>query len=341
MDINIFKSLQALSSVEIQQQQTHFVNDDIPPAAIDLKASHEQKVPVINNKYFFRNCSVAIRKHNRFAPYPLHTHQYFEINYMLRGHATEYVNGKKIVLSEGDILLLDIGSQHRIDALDTNDLLINLLFRDRNISLDLISQMKAKKSVLYDFLINNMALHPKPQQYMLFKNIGNNGADIQATFDTLITEYYQQRDFADTIIQSELTVLIAQLVRSNQPPVAVTSPTQKLAISLLDEIRQNYQKISLDMLSEKYSYNKNYLSNLFHKVVGKTFSQALTEERLIHARENIQNTTRPISTIVHDVGFSNKSFFYNKYAEKFGCTPKEDRQLSNSKLLADSLQNQV
>ncbi|MFC6169648.1 AraC family transcriptional regulator [Loigolactobacillus jiayinensis] len=336
MDINILKSLQALSNVEIQQQHSHYVSDDIPPVAIDFKASHEQKVPVINNKYFFRNCSVAIRKHNRFAPYPLHTHQYFEINYMLRGHATEYVNGQKIVLSEGDVLLLDIGSQHRIDALDTNDLLINLLFRDRNISLGLISQIQAAKSILYDFLINNVATDSK-QQFILFKNIGNGNHEIQTTFDALITEYYQQHEFADTIIKSELTVLIAQLARNKQLPATVTSSTQKLAISLLDEIRQNYQKLSLETLSNKYSYNKNYLSNLFHKVVGKTFSAALTEERLIHAREAIQNTTRPITTICHEVGFSNKSFFYNKYAKKFGCTPKEDREMISIKSLVDGL----
>ncbi|MCL5459375.1 helix-turn-helix domain-containing protein [Loigolactobacillus coryniformis] len=337
MDIKIFKSLQALSAVELEQQQNHYVSDDIPPAAIDLKASHEYKVPVINNDYFFRNCSVAIRKHNRFAPYPVHTHQFFEINYMLRGHATEYVNDHKVVLNEGDVLLLDIGSQHRIDALGTNDLLINVLFRDRNISLDLISQIQAAKSVLYDFLINNMATNPKKGQYILFKNFGSGNNEIQATFDALITEYYHQRDFADTIIKSQLTILIVQLVRNNRIPVTTTSPTQKLAIDLLDEIRQHYQEISLEALSNKYSYNKNYLSNLFHKVVGKTFSEALTEERLIHARESIQHTARPITVICHEVGFSNKSFFYHKYAEKFGCTPKEDRQLGKQQFLTASL----
>jgi len=337
MDINTFKSLQTLSAVELQQQQSHYVSDDIPPAAIDLKASHEQKVPVINNRYFFRNCSVAIRKHNRFASYPLHTHQYFEINYMLRGHATEYVDGEKVILSEGAVLLLDIGSQHRIDALDTNDLLINLLFRDRNISLDLISQVRANKSVLYDFLINDIAVDSKQKQYILFKNLGNEEHEIQTTFDALITEYYQRHDFADTIIKSELTILIAQLARNKQLPSSTTSPTQKLAITLLDEIRQNYQHLSLDMLSNKYAYNKNYLSNLFHKVVGKTFSTALTEERLIRAREAIQNTTKPVTAICHDVGFSNKSFFYNKYTEKFGCTPKEDRELISKKSLVDTL----
>ncbi|WP_010012135.1 helix-turn-helix transcriptional regulator [Loigolactobacillus coryniformis] len=98
-----------------------------------------------------------------------------------------------------------------------------------------------------------------------------------------------------------------------------------------------YNRRLQEALSNKYSYNKNYLSNLFHKVVGKTFSEALTEERLIHARESIQHTARPITVICHEVGFSNKSFFYHKYAEKFGCTPKEDRQLGKQQFLTASL----
>lgn len=338
MDVSVFRALQALSPVEIQQQKNHLVSDDIPPDAIDLEASHQVRVPVINSEYFFKNCSVFIRKHNRFAPYPEHTHQFFEINYMLRGHATEYVNGHKIQLSEGDVLLLDIGSQHRIDALDSNDLLINILFRDRNISLDLITQIQATRSVLYDFLINNMAANPKKQQYLLFKKTGIDNDQTQHTLDDLISEYYEQREYADTIIKSELTILIARLVRNYQLPAPKTSPSQELAIKLLDDIRQNYQKLNLEMLAVKYAYNKNYLSNLFRKEVGKTFSAALTEERLIRARGLIQNTTRPITSICHGVGFSNKSFFYHKYADKFGRTPKEDREIHNDRTLTDALQ---
>lgn len=330
MDVEVFKSLQALSPVERQQQKSHLVSDDIPPAAIDSQASHTNQIPVLND-FFFKNCSVNIRKHNRFAPYPLHTHQFFEINYMLRGHAVEKVDGHLVTLSEGDVLLLDIGSQHAIDALGEDDLMINVLFRDRNISIDLINQVQATKSVLYDFLLNRINNKQSSKSYLLFKNHGLATRDIRITLDSLIDEYYQQNEFADTIIKSELTVLIARLVRNYEMPTPVTSPGQKLTIQILDDIRKHYQKLSLDDLAAKYAYNKNYLSNLFRKEVGKTFSDALTEERLLRARELIQSTTKPIGDVCHEVGISNKSFFYHKYADKFGHTPKEDRQIASGK----------
>lgn len=166
MDIAVLKSLQALTAVERQQQQSHMVADDIPPAALDTKATADHQMPVLND-YFFNNCSVSIRKHNRFADYPLHTHQFFEINYMLRGEADEIVDGQPLHLTQGDVLLLDIGSQHTIKALGKADLMINVLFRDRNVSLDLLTQLQAQKSVFYDFLLNQVAT---PQsQHVLFQ----------------------------------------------------------------------------------------------------------------------------------------------------------------------------
>lgn len=325
MDIKILNQLQALSPVEIQQQKNHIISDDIPTDAINFQASNEYKIPVINSKYFFRNRSIYIRKHNRFAFYPLHTHQFFEINYVLRGHAVEHINGEKITLSEGDVLLLDIGSQHSIESLSKDDLLINILFRDRNISLDLLYQIQAAKSVFYDFLISNLVSDQQTSKYIIFRNLGHKHNEVQRTLDSLITEYYSNYDFCDTIIKSELTILIAQLIRNYNLPIQPTNPSQQLAINLLDDIRKHYAKLDLQMLADKYAYNKNYLSNLFHKETGKTFSATLTEERLIHAREAVRNTTLPITSICHNVGFTNKSFFYAKYSNKFGRTPKEDR----------------
>lgn len=323
MDMTVFKKLQALTPVEVEQQRTHTVSDDLPPQALDLASTHVNNLPVLND-YFFRNRNIFISKHNRFAPYPTHTHQFLEINYMLRGHVTEIVNGQKLVLSEGDVLLLDAGSTHSIGAAGQNDLLINILFRDRNISIDLLNQIQSAKSVLYDFLLNRIDSQNETMQYILFS--AQSSGTIQATIDDLIDEYYQPGDFSDTIIQSSLTILIAKLIRNYHVQARPASASQKMAIKMLSAIREHYPTVTLEALADDYAYNKNYLGNLFHREVGKTFSQALTEERLIHARELIQSTDEAISVVCAQVGISNRSFFYHKYADKFGHTPKADRR---------------
>ncbi|WP_125710607.1 AraC family transcriptional regulator [Lacticaseibacillus porcinae] len=334
MDITVLKSLQALTSVERQQQHSHMVADDIPPAAIDTLATSQTQMPVLND-YFFNNSSVSIRKHNRFADYPLHTHQFFEINYMLRGSADEVVDGQPLHLDQGDVLLLDIGSQHAIKALGADDLMINVLFRDRNLSLDLLTQLQAQKSVFYDFLLNHA--DTTQQRHLLFQAKQTAQPEIQTILEALICEYYQQRDFADTIIQAQLTILIALLVRHYPTTAQQLSPSELLAMQMLDEIRSHYQKLTLNDLAAEFAYNKNYLSNLFTKVVGKPFSVALTEERLLRAHDLIQNTQTPITEICTAVGIRNKSFFYHKYAEKYGHAPRFDRQNAANSSFIDQL----
>ena len=235
-------------------------------------------------------------------------------------------------LSQGDVLLLNMGSKHAIDRLDENDLLINVLLRDRNLSLDLLSQIQSQQSVLDDFMINRLKEKKEEKHYLLFRS-GTN--DIQITLSRIIEEYFQPQTFSDTIIQAELTILMAELVRRYQPTIAAPSPAQKLAIEILHDIHDHYRELSLEDLAAKYTYNKNYLGNLFSKEVGKTFSQALTQERLINARRLIQNTSEPISEICLEVGIRNKSFFYHKYRELFNRTPKQDRQTKGNHVSLD------
>lgn len=325
MELTVLKQLESLTDIEKQQKEHQIFSDDIPPTAIDLQDTKEFNVPVLNN-YFFRNHAIYVSKHNRFAPYPLHTHQFFEMNYMLQGNANETVNGDRVHLSQGDVLLLDIGSEHSIDALGEKDILINVLFRDRNISLDFLNQIQSQQSVLYDFMINHLREKKTEKRYMIFRSGMH---DIRTSLERIIEEYFRPRAFSDTIIQAELTVLIAELIRGHDPTIEDPSPAQKLAVKLLNDIHEHYRDLSLEDLANKYAYNKNYLGNLFSKEVGKTFSEALTEERLINARRLIQNTKKPISEICLEVGISNKSFFYHKYHDLFGNTPKDDRKHTN------------
>lgn len=327
MNVKVFQELQSISAVERRQQATHQVDDDIPPAAIDLSATRQAKSPVLND-YFFSKRHLIIRKHNRFAPYPVHSHLFFEINYMLRGCATEYINGKRVELSEGDVLLLDIGTKHSIASLGADDLLINILFDDELLSVDFLDQINASESSLQDFLVNPHAKRRATPKYYLFANSETQANGAITTLGQLINEYYLQPEFCDFVMQAELAIVLAQLMRTYHRPQAAQTAGQLLAAKIMADIKVSYRKLSLDDLAEKYSYNRTYLSNLFRKEAGRPFSEVLTEERLRNARRLIQTTDAPIGEICHDVGISNKSFFYHKYAEKFGHIPREDRAAS-------------
>lgn len=77
---------------------------------------------------FIKNKDIYISKHNRYAPYPEHSHEFLEFNYQLSGNSSQTINGEKYVLSEGDLLLMDSGSIHSIDSLGKDDILLNIYY---------------------------------------------------------------------------------------------------------------------------------------------------------------------------------------------------------------------
>ncbi|WP_225353496.1 helix-turn-helix domain-containing protein [Lacticaseibacillus thailandensis] len=186
--------------------------------------------------------------------------------------------------------------------------MLNILFRDKNISINLLNQIQSRQSELYNFLINRVFKQQQSGSYLLFPKEPDND-DVKLTVERLIEEYYLHRPFADTIIQAYLTILIAKLVRNYRITADHATSSQKIIIKILQEIHNNYQHASLASIAKKYAYNANYLGNQFRKETGKTFSQALTSERLIHAKQLVSSTQLPIIEIMHSVGITNSSFF--------------------------------
>jgi AraC-like DNA-binding protein/mannose-6-phosphate isomerase-like protein (cupin superfamily) len=323
----VLNMLDTLNSLELQQKESDQYLEEMPAKAINHELSKKTRVKVLNN-YFFKNKDIYISKHNRFAPYPTHSHTFLEINYMLKGRAEQVVNGKALTLNKGDLLLLDVGAEHSIKSLGKNDLLVNILFRNSNINIDLLKDLRRSRSVLYDFLLRSSVKSSQQQNFLVFRTAKNK--KIAQIMNEIIDEYFLKREFSDTVIKAYLQVLITNLVRDyrvldNQPQ----SKSRKLIIEILDEIDKQYMDINLDKLAAKHNYNKNYLSNLFKKEVGEPFSAVVLKKRLTQANILITSTELPISQIIQAVGISNYSYFYKKYYNFYHKLPLEQRKANN------------
>ena len=78
--------------------------------------------------------------------------------------------------------------------------------------------------------------------------------------------------------------------------------------------------------------NPNYLSNYIKKQTGHTFTQLVQDQRLMYAGSLLRNTDIPVAETANMAGYENVSFFYKKFLEKYGCSPKEYRNRYASKV---------
>lgn len=293
---NIWQQLAALTPIEKKQIAKHqFVNDLSPYVLIT-----NGKKRVVNQKLLSHH-SIYLSKHNRFAPYPLHSHEFVEINYMLKGNCDELVEGEHIHLTQGDVLMMDIGCHHCIDQLDKNDLMINLIFNNKNISLQ----------------------NENKQKFIIFPK----NEDITNTMDDIINEYYSGSIYRGLIIDNYFNILLAKIIR-NYPMIEkkVYGNQSRLLVDLLTEISNDYQNVSLSKLADRYGYTKPYLSNLIKKLTGHTFIELRTKKRLEQAQYLLTTSNYSIAKICELVGIHNQNSFYTKFKQQYQMMPSDYRK---------------
>jgi AraC-like DNA-binding protein len=56
-----------------------------------------------------------------------------------------------------------------------------------------------------------------------------------------------------------------------------------------------------------------------------TYKQLVQSQKLKYAAKFLRNTNMSVTEIANEAGYENISFFYQKFQEHYGCSPKEYR----------------
>lgn len=324
MDEAIRRQIYQINSIERQQKGTGQFIMDYPHYSFSKEDGHMNLL----NEYFFRNKDIYVSRHNRFADYPLHSHQFLELNYMLQGNCCQIIEGKEELLQEGELLLLDTSSSHSIQALGEDDILINILFRDQNINLEWLTGIKKKNSLVFDFLLRSAVDGNPMKKYIIFKSASI--PHIRRILEQIITEYFRDEEFSTRIITLYLPILFTELVRKcdtylSDEVQSIYSETHNVALNTLQLIEQEYRDITLGTAAQKLGYNKNYLSNIIKKKTGSTFTELVNKQKILAANLLIESTQMPVNDIIEQVGFQNKTHFYVLYKREYRMLPLQKR----------------
>ncbi len=84
-------------------------------------------------------------------------------------------------------------------------------------------------------------------------------------------------------------------------------------------------EMSLTMLADRFHINPTYLSELFKKQTGTTFSEYIAQVRIARAAELLQDPQLRLSDIAELVGFANASYLSIVFKKFYGVSPNEYR----------------
>ncbi|MHB8061159.1 MAG: response regulator transcription factor [Ruminiclostridium sp.] len=88
----------------------------------------------------------------------------------------------------------------------------------------------------------------------------------------------------------------------------------------------NDEKLTLVALSERLHISSTYLSALIKKVKGETFSNLLTEKRMIEAKKYLMYSSMKIMEITNKCGYSEQHYFSYCFKKYYGMSPNKMRE---------------
>ncbi len=268
---------------------------------------------------------ITLGRQNRFAIVPLHSHDYVEMNYVYTGTATTIIDGKNVEMHVGDVSLLDTGAVHTILPLGEQDILLNFLVPISQLQ-GLLTRVAPQTGDVAALLWDSMNTRRDHDRYLLVHTASS------PVFRNLVERAFcEQLDPAvdsDLAIECYLTLMWVELTRCWQAQMedASRSGEHVFITEILRYMQLHCTDCTLDSVSEHFGYNPSYLSRMVSQRTGKTFKAHITEARLALAARRLRTSDESIASVAEACGYRNQTVFYQKFRERFGCTPREMRQ---------------
>ena len=148
----------------------------------------------------------------------------------------------------------------------------------------------------------------------------------------IFAEYINQESFSNAAMKNLFSLLMIDLLRDSSTRIESPTPisgSDTLYQTILDEIRRNYQTLSLSELAEKTHFSKQYICKIIKEKSGNTFQNLLLHTRLKMVAQYLNDTALSIEEIAFLCGFSTPAHLSRCFKQNFGITPSAYRKSGN------------
>jgi AraC-like DNA-binding protein len=255
------------------------------------------------NEQFFMNISS-----NKDAYVP-HTHDFFELIYIVSGKGMHMINDKSFLANAGDVFLIRIGDTHAFHPLTSEKTpfkWINCLFVSEfiNFEVPLLSETKY---------------------------FGTDGFEIDYLFKIMIKEYEEKKSGYLQKIKGYLLALLTELSRMDSVPINDSAhkslSKQTMMKEAVNYIRENYRyTVRMEEMASHLKISSSYLSKLFRECLNTSVLQYITQFRLEKSCNLLETTNWTIHQIALESGFNDEKLFRTYFRRQFDLTPGEYRK---------------
>lgn len=277
-----------------------------------------------------------------------HSHDSMEIGIVTGGRGIHIMDGTRVEVHPGDVILVPPGHSHAYDAVEGDELtrhvvkiqgrecevvcipmgILNILYDHRKLPIPLLD---GQSIPLYSsFFPNNVEemtytadpiMHiPDPAMMEFIRSCAN---------ELHKEEIYPYTGnlFGSTI--RLLNLILTLLRNSNIHSAPYETVADRQLGTILDFVNANYmKKFTVGDLARKCFISPRQLQEKFKKYTGRSISDYVVRKRIEAAELLLKKGIQSIQEIAFNCGFNDFSYFSKKFREITGKTPREYRNNS-------------
>ena len=247
------------------------------------------------------------------STYPLHNHDYIEIEYLVSGQLEQEINGTKTVCLPGDCWCL---TQYDLHSFKTAEPVII-----HNLCVDVMSMPADVSELLRK---TEFPLRGSLKEEALGEAVSLFGKLRKATTED--SKFSRQKSTA-------YLLLLISLIFENSVTLEYDTENKeyKHISAAIEYITQHYtENIRLGDVAKSVFLTPKYLSKLFKDTTGYPFVSYLNHVRINKAKKLLLETDLSVTDIAMKCGFESFPTFFRQFKALCGCSPTAFRGSAHS-----------
>ena len=286
------------------------------------RKSDSKSIENLINK--LRNVIAATIQPNDFTKY--HKHDFFEMNFVVKGTLYENIGGKGFILSDGDLLFMSPSIYHSCCATPGTEC-YNILFKKEflyNI---------AKEYEKYD-PGNYLSSILENEIYQVFSLSSQNNETIsfiKRLCEMSININHYADLYENLIFENEASkflLLLTKQLRHEYSPQAKgrRHDSNFTHDDMVKYVFDNFDKTTLSESAARFGYSQSQFHRIINKETGMTFRELILSIRMKRARHYLLNTHLSIRDISHLLGLDSPEHFTRMFKKCREMTPTQYRE---------------
>jgi AraC-like DNA-binding protein len=248
------------------------------------------------------------------------SHPYYEMIYIVEGQAQFQVGTKVYDIKPNSIVFINNLEFHKLNITSYPYRRFFILIKPSYLY-----------SIINDPILLSIFKH-RPAHFQHMIVLGPTEKEsIFKTYKDIMTEKARQLPFWETALGAYLQLILITLFREYRDyfPNAVLTSSMTTILAVQKHIEENYlEPISLVEVAKQFYLDQSYLSRLFKRLTGFTFSEYIILQRINHAKELLLFSSQDTTQVGINSGYNNVNHFIRIFKKYEGITPYQYRSQS-------------